>query len=304
MGGMDTEVSVIRYSMLNQSAKKSSPHIEVLAESADPQLGSKDVELVIVEILADRFNALPEREGKEDVRKNVRAIKRVFKEALKIKEILSANKAASVKIPELLDYVTLKFELQREELESRLTDFLAKVTVPIDAALERAGLTVEDIDQVELLGGGIRNPKIVEILEKHMKREAGVHLNGDEAMCFGSAFIATNSSSAFKVKQVYLTQNVPHDVWVKISPVDPKQALTEEEQKAEGAEEDDIIKYWQDFKLFNTSDYLGKSKGLSLNYPVDLKIELFKREENEAEDGLLLDSFQVTGVKSMIEQEV
>jgi hypothetical protein len=40
----------------------------------------------------------------------------------------------------------------------------------------------------------------VEILEKYLKREAGVHLNGDEAMCFGSAFIATNSSSAFKVK--------------------------------------------------------------------------------------------------------
>jgi hypoxia up-regulated 1 len=61
---------------------------------------------------------MPEREGKEDVRKNVRAIKRVFKEALKIKEILSANKAASVKIPELLDYVTLKFDLTREEVEA------------------------------------------------------------------------------------------------------------------------------------------------------------------------------------------
>ena len=77
-----------------------------------------------------------------------------------------------------------------------------------------------------------------------MKREAGVHLNGDEAMCFGSAFIATNSSSAFKVKQVYLTQNIPHDVWIKISPLEPKEALTEDEQKAEGTEEDDIIKYW------------------------------------------------------------
>ena len=104
-------------------------------------------------------------------------------------------------------------------------------------------MTVEEIDQVELLGGGIRNPKIVEILEKYLKREAGVHLNGDEAMCFGSAFIATNSSSAFKVKQVYMTQNIPHDVHIKISPLEPKDALTEEEQKAEGVEDEDIIKY-------------------------------------------------------------
>jgi hypoxia up-regulated 1 len=93
---------------------------------------------VIVNLLADKFNAMPEREGKEDVRKNVRAIKRIFKEALRTKEILSANKAASVKIPELLDYVTLKFELQREELESLVpwSDFLSKVTAPIDEALE------------------------------------------------------------------------------------------------------------------------------------------------------------------------
>jgi hypothetical protein len=48
MGAMDTEVSVIRYSMLNTSAKKSSPHVEILSESADEALGSKDIELVIV----------------------------------------------------------------------------------------------------------------------------------------------------------------------------------------------------------------------------------------------------------------
>jgi molecular chaperone DnaK (HSP70) len=50
---------------------------------------------------------MKEREGKDDVRKNVRALKRLQKEVIKVKEILSANKAAFVKVPELLDYVTL-----------------------------------------------------------------------------------------------------------------------------------------------------------------------------------------------------
>ena len=59
---------------------------------------------------------------------------------------------------------------------------------------------------VELLGGGIRVPRIQELLqEKLEKKELGVHLNGDEAMCFGSALIATNSSASFKVRTVYLT---------------------------------------------------------------------------------------------------
>jgi len=63
-------------------------------------------------------------------------------------------------------------------------------------------------------------------------------------MCFGSAFIASNSSTSFKVKQVFLTQRPFYDVHMKISPLKEADGLTEEEQKAEGIEEDDIIKYY------------------------------------------------------------
>jgi hypoxia up-regulated 1 len=62
-------------------------------------------------------------------------------------------------------------------------------------------LSIDDIDQVEMLGGGIRTPKVTEILKSHLNgKELNVHLNGDEAMCFGSAFMAANSSSSMKVK--------------------------------------------------------------------------------------------------------
>lgn len=109
MGGMDTEVTIARYSHLNisEKAKKLTPYIEILAETSERDLGSKDFDLVLFNILADKFNALPERVGKEDVRTNTRAAQRLLKEVIKIKEVLSANKEASVKIPELLDYVTL-----------------------------------------------------------------------------------------------------------------------------------------------------------------------------------------------------
>ena len=107
MGAMDTEVSIVEFSMFNVTEKKSSPYAHILAESSDSTLGAKDLDLVIMNILADRFNALKERQGKPDVRTNVRATKRLLKDSVKIKEILSANKAASVKVPELLDYVTL-----------------------------------------------------------------------------------------------------------------------------------------------------------------------------------------------------
>lgn len=208
MGGMDTEVTIARYHHLNVSekAKKLTPYIEIVAEAHERDLGSKDLDLVLFNILADKFNALPERAGKPDVRTNQRAAKRLLKEVVKIKEVLSANKQASVKVPELLDYVTLQLSLERSEMEERAASLFARVTKPIEAALEKAGMKIEDIKQVELLGGGIRTPKVTEILEKAFSgMELGVHLNGDEAMCFGSAFIGSNSTTSFKVASVMLT---------------------------------------------------------------------------------------------------
>ena len=93
MGGMDTEVSLVRYSAINDSvANKSYEHIEILAEAYDRELGGTDFDLVLLNILADRFNALKERQGKPDIRENARAMKRLLKEVVKVKDILSANK--------------------------------------------------------------------------------------------------------------------------------------------------------------------------------------------------------------------
>ena len=286
---MDTEVTIAQFSMINVTDKKWSPQIEILAESSDRELGSKDLDIIIVNLLAEKFNALKDRAGKPDVRSNVRAVKRLFKEAINIKETLSANKFANVKIPELLDYVTLQYNLPREEFEEKAKEFFAQVSKPIDEALEKAGLKIEDINEVELIGGGIRVPKVHEMIEVHLKRkDLSLHLNGDEAMCFGSAFIASNSSQSMKVKQIFLTHKPDFEVTLKISPINPDDFISEEDQLAEGTEEADTIKYIQDIKLFNLTDYLGKSKGLSMNYNKNMKLEFFRADD---ENPILLDTF-------------
>lgn len=129
----------------------------------------------------------------------------MFKEVIKIKEVLSANKAANVKIPELLDYVTLQTDLKREEVEAAAEELFKRAPIPAEEALKNAGLTIEDIDEIEIIGGGVRTPKIQELLKESLGKDLSVHLNGDESMCFGGAFIASNSSSNFKVKQILLT---------------------------------------------------------------------------------------------------
>lgn len=115
-------------------------------------------------MLAEKFNALKEREGKPDVRENNRAVRRLFKDALKAKEVLSANKEAVIKVPELLDYVTLFTTIERTEFEQAAQHIFEKVTKPVEEALAKAGMTVDEIDQVEVIGGGIRMPKVADML--------------------------------------------------------------------------------------------------------------------------------------------
>ena len=66
--------------------------MEILSEASDREMGSKDIDNELVHLLADKFNEMKERQGKPDVRENVRALKRLQKESVKIKETLSANK--------------------------------------------------------------------------------------------------------------------------------------------------------------------------------------------------------------------
>ena len=139
------------------------------------------------------------------------------------------------------------------------------------------------------------------------RKDLGVHLNGDEAMCFGSAFIASNSSTSFKVKSVLLTQHPEFDVHLKISPTKPEEAMSEDDQKAEGLEEADIIKYNQEIRLFNhQKDYLGKSKGLSMNYNRDMTLEFFRvTMSDDGEEQLdLIDTFYLDDVQKEYDTEL
>jgi len=72
----------------------------------------------------------------------------------------------------------------------------------------------------------------VENLEHKLPgKNMSVHLKGDEAMCFGSAFIASNSSSSFKVSQILMTNKCKYSVKMKISPLNESETLSVEEQQ-------------------------------------------------------------------------
>merc|ERR1719498_820041 len=89
--------------------------------------------------------------------------------------------------------------------------------------------------------------------------------------------------------------------------MDPADALSEADQRAEGAEDDDIIKYNQELRLFNTSDYYGKSKGLTMSYNKNMRIKFYKvpvGSELPTEELELLESFELDDLKEQYEAEL
>lgn len=93
-----------------------------------------------------------------------------------------------------------------------------------------------------------------------------------------------------------------YSVKLQISPQNAEDNLSEAEQVAEGVEEADIIKYTQDIALFNLTDYIGKSKGLSLNYNKNIKLDFFKVVEGQ--DDELIDTFVIDDVEKQLKEEV
>ena len=323
MGGMDTEVSVVRYSAITEEkSNKTYEHVEVLGEAWDKQLGGEDLDLVLVNMLADRFNAMKERQGKADIRLNEKAMKRLQKDAVKMKDVLSANKQYNAKLIDLADYVSLITTVKRIEFEEQASGFFARIMAPVEEALKKAGVTMEDIDVVELLGGGIRVPKVQEILQKQLGKELSVHLNGDEAMCFGSAFIASNSSASFKVRKVYLTQHPVSQISIDIAPVDKSKARkqqAEQEEQMETKEEQENteenteesgeqnktsngITYERSMVLYKKSDFLGQRKTVSLTYDTNMKIDVYADNENGKREQLA--TFTLNSLDDIASNEV
>lgn len=99
-----------------------------------------------------------------------------------------------------------------------------QLTKPIDKVLQIANKTISDISIVELIGGGIRIPKIQSTLNEYFGAiEVGTHLNSDESMALGAAFHAANQSHSFKVRPVHYYDGFSFDIGIEISSLELKE---------------------------------------------------------------------------------
>ncbi|AOW10715.1 molecular chaperone DnaK [Flavobacterium gilvum] len=160
---------------------------EVLSTDGDTHLGGDDFDHEIIDWLADEFKA---EEG-IDLRLDPMSLQRIKEAAEKAKIELSSGAETEINLP----YVTatasgpkhLVKKLSRAKFE-QLTDSLVKRSMaPVAKALKNAGLSVSDIDEVILVGGSTRIPKIVDEVEKFFGKKASKGVNPDEVVAIGAA---------------------------------------------------------------------------------------------------------------------
>ncbi|KAK1755783.1 heat shock 70kDa protein 4 [Echria macrotheca] len=150
--------------------------------------------------LVDHFHKEFQGKYKIDIMSNPKAYTRVLAAAEKVKKILSANQQAPLNIESLMNDIDVRAMITRQEFEAMVEPLLNRATGPLEQALAEAKLKVEDIDVVEVVGGGSRVPAVKEKIQAFFGKNLSFTLNQDEAIARGCAFSCAILSPVFKVR--------------------------------------------------------------------------------------------------------
>ena len=163
---------------------------EVKSTNGDTFLGGEDFDMRLVDYLASEFK----RENGIDLRKDKLALQRLKEAAEKAKIELSSAQQTEINLPFITADASgpkhLTMKLTRAKLESLVDDLIQKTIGPCDAALRDASLKAGEIDEVVLVGGMTRMPKIVQVVKNFFGKEPHKGVNPDEVVAMGAAIQA------------------------------------------------------------------------------------------------------------------
>jgi len=185
LGGGTFDVSIIEIAEIDGEHQ-----FEVLSTNGDTFLGGEDFDLRLINFLADEFK----KEQGIDLHSDPLALQRLKEGAEKAKIELSSSQQTDVNLP----YITadasgpkhLNVKISRSKLEALVEDLVDRTIEPCQVALADAGLKASEIDDVILVGGQTRMPKVQEVVEKFFGREPRRDVNPDEAVAVGAAIQA------------------------------------------------------------------------------------------------------------------
>lgn len=186
LGGGTFDISIIEIAQVSGEQQ-----YEVLSTNGDTFLGGEDIDKRLIDFIAGEFK----KDSGIDIHNDPLALQRLKEAAEKSKMELSSIQQSNVNLP----YVTadasgprhLNMQITRAKLESLVEDIIERTIEPCKIALKDAGLSPSEIDDVILVGGQTRMPKVRETVKKLFGREPRKDVNPDEAVAMGAAIQAS-----------------------------------------------------------------------------------------------------------------
>jgi len=252
--------------------------LSVKATAFDRHFGGRDFDKALVDHLAKEFKG----RYRMDIFTHARATARVLAAAEKTKKILSANQTAPVTIESLMNDQDAAATITRQEFEAFVEPLLARLHVPLEQALADAKLTKDDIDVVEMIGGGSRVPALKERISSFFGKPLSFTLNQDEAVARGCAFSCAILSPAFRVRDFAVQDIISYPIefaWEKAPDIpDEDTSLT----------------------VFNKGNVLPSTKILTFyrKQPFDLEARYANPEALPGKTSAWIGRFSVKGVKA------
>ena len=182
LGGGTFDVSIIEIANIDGDKQ-----IEVLSTNGDTFLGGEDFDQAIMDFLVDEFK----KDNGVDLKKDMLALQRLKEAAEKAKIELSSSASTDINLPYITADATgpkhMNVKLTRAKFEAMVEDLIIRSIEPCKTAMKDAGVTASDIDEVILVGGQTRMPKVQEAVEKLFGKAPRKDVNPDEAVAVGAA---------------------------------------------------------------------------------------------------------------------
>lgn len=259
-----------------------------LGSAWDKTLGGDSLNAMIVQDMITKFadSSAAKKAGVEveSVKSHGRATAKMWKEAEKLRQVLSANQQASAGFEGLYDDVDFRYKLTRTEFEEMTTAFVNRIEQPFKEALQAAKLKFSDLDSVILHGGAVRTPMIQKKLETLAGGDTSKlksNVNADEAAVFGAAFKAAGLSPSFRVKEIKDIDSGSYSASIKYT-IDGKEKIQ---------------------KLFTPTSSISNAKQVTVKALDDFEFSLFQNVDLADKPVVQITTTNLTdSVKQLVEK--
>ena len=245
LGGGTFDVSILSFKKEEKSDIK---YLEVISTSGDMHLGGEDFDNALVNYILNKMK------DKEKIRKDNKCMKRLKLACENIKKILSTSNETVLRLANFYNGIDIVEKITKEDFENICDPLFQKLETPIKKALSDGHLIKEDIDEVILIGGSTRIPKVKDFIKKFFPKIKKINdsINPDEAVAYGATLQAEKKlyNKDGIISNLNILDITPFSLGVSV-----QNNSQDENIKNEGDEMSVIIKRGSILPITNTREY-------------------------------------------------